>query len=125
MLDLVEVAKKLENVHKKDVAEKILYRYRQLATDLGIESEDLLDEAALQITENLKVITGAVTESGRYAGIASLLSIGEWLSTRIGKRYLAKTLEIEWVDARARNSWLFVNGAQWNLLNWYKNADLL
>ena len=90
----------VENVHKKDEVGKILYRYRKLATDLGIESEDLLDEAAQQITDNLKTITGAVNDSDRYAGIASLLSIGEWLSTRIGKRYLEKNHEIEWVDAR-------------------------
>jgi diaminopimelate decarboxylase/aspartate kinase len=88
------------NDYKKGAPEKILCRYRQLATELGIESEDLLDEAAHQITDSIKTITGAVNNSVRYAGIASLLSIGEWLSTRIGKRYLAKTLEIEWVDAR-------------------------
>lgn len=85
---------------KNSEVENILRQYRQLATDLGIESEDLLDEAAQQITNSLRTIAGAVNNPDRYAGIASLLSVGEWLSTRIGKRYLAKNLEIEWVDAR-------------------------
>ena len=88
------------NGHNKNEIGKILSRHRQLATDLGIESEDLLDEAAQRITKSLNRIAGAISNPERYAGIASLLPIGEWLSTRIGKRYLAKALEIDWVDAR-------------------------
>jgi len=87
------------DTHDGSEVTKILSRHRQLAAELGIDTEDLLGEAAEQITAILKQIAGAADESGRYAGIASLLAVGEWLSTRIGERYLARNLTIDWVDA--------------------------
>jgi diaminopimelate decarboxylase/aspartate kinase len=78
---------------------KILSRHRLLAEELGIEIEDLLEEASVQIASALKRIKAANGKAGHYAGIASLLPVGEWLSTRIGARYLARRIKINWVDA--------------------------
>lgn len=98
--------------------DKILSRHRQLAAELGVEAEDLLREATAQITIALKQIAGATDEVGRYSGMAALLPVGEWLSTRIGERYLTRDHDIDWVDARdalqaltedpshARRAWL-------------------
>jgi len=106
------------DTHADSEVEKILSRHRQLAAELGVETEDLLREAAEQITMILKRIAGATDAAGRYAGIASLLPVGEWLSTRIGERYLAQNQAIDWVDAcealqalaedesHARRTWL-------------------
>ncbi len=78
----------------------ILSLHQQLATELGIKADDLLDEAVEHITSSLKQISTATNEAGRYAGIAALLTVGEWLSTHIGQRVLARNLAIDWVDAR-------------------------
>jgi len=91
-----------ENAENHDDGEigKILSRHRQLAADLGIDIEDLLSSAGQQIAAALQSITSATAKSGYLAGIASLLPVGEWLSTRIGERYLARKFQIDWVDAR-------------------------
>jgi diaminopimelate decarboxylase/aspartate kinase len=96
---LQDLAEKAEGQYDSEII-KILTRHRKLATELGIESADLLDEAAVQIRSALDRIATAGDEAGRYAGIASLLPVGEWLSTRIGERYLARNLSIDWVDSR-------------------------
>jgi len=86
--------------HAGSDVKKILFRHRQLATELGIEIEDLLREAAEQIAWALAQITAATDKASHYGGVACLLPVGEWLSTRIGERYLARNLAIDWVDAR-------------------------
>lgn len=96
---LQNLAENAESHDGSDV-KKTLFRHRQLADELGIEIEDLLREASEQIASTLDRITAATDKAGYYAGIASLLPTGEWLSTRIGERYLARTLAIDWVDAR-------------------------
>jgi len=88
------------DTHTDSEVEKILSRYRQLATALGVEAGDLLQATAEKIMVALKQVATATDEGGRYAGIASLLPVGEWLCTRIGERYLAQNLPIDWVDAR-------------------------
>lgn len=124
----------------KKIAE-IIAQHRQLSGELGIETEDLLLEAAEQIKVMLKQITDATDEVGRCAGMASLLPLGEWLSTRIGERYLAQNLEIDWVDAcealqalaehesHTRRAWLSarcVSGSDPTLQNhWSAKAPLL
>ena len=95
---LQELAEKAEGCDGRAV-KKILSRHRQLAQELGIEIDDLLSEANVQITAARKRITAATSKAGHYAGIASLLPVGEWLSTRIGERFLARQHEIAWVDA--------------------------
>jgi diaminopimelate decarboxylase/aspartate kinase len=79
---------------------EILERHRQLAQALGVESQDLLLQAREDVRSALQSLSGAATAGAAYAALASLLPIGEWLSTCIGERYLAQALEIEWVDAR-------------------------
>ena len=96
---LQEMSEEAES-HDGSEVRKILSRHRQLAAELGIKIEDLLCEAEEQIAGALKRIAAATGKAGHYAGIASLLPVGEWLSTRIGERYLAGTLAIDWVDAR-------------------------
>jgi diaminopimelate decarboxylase/aspartate kinase len=78
----------------------ILDRHRQLAKELEIEAEDLVQDAGFEITRQLDLISNAADQAGRYAALVSLLPVGEWLSTRIGERYLARSLSVEWVDAR-------------------------
>ena len=95
---LQELAEKAEGHDGSDV-KKILSRHRQLAVELGIEIEDLLRDADEQIASALKRIIAATGKTDHFAGIASLLPVGEWLSTRIGERYLARNLKIDWVDA--------------------------
>jgi diaminopimelate decarboxylase/aspartate kinase len=79
---------------------KILLRHRQLSVKLDFDIEDLLAQTAKQMTTIVENIADAENDIGRYSAVASLLAIGEWLSTHIGERYLARKLEIEWVDAK-------------------------
>jgi diaminopimelate decarboxylase/aspartate kinase len=87
-----------ENTNDNIVTD-ILLQHRLLAKDLSIDIVDLLDQAEKHINTQLTHIANDTDESIRYAGIASLLATGEWLSTRLGERYLAKTFDIEWIDA--------------------------
>ncbi len=59
--DLAERA----DTHADGEVEKILSRHRQLAAELGVETEDLLREAAEKITVVLKQIVGAADEASR------------------------------------------------------------
>lgn len=121
--------------------EAILDRHRQLAKELEIEAEDLMQDAGFEITRQLDLITNATDQADRYAALASLLPVGEWLSTRIGQRYLARSLSVEWVDARdalqtlpetdasGRRAWLSArcgSGPDQALAqNWRQKAPLL
>jgi len=80
--------------------EPIRQRHRQLAQDLGIDADDLIEQASSQIEHLLGRIAAAPDDGHRYPAMTSLLSLGEWLSTRIGERYLARSMPVEWVDAR-------------------------
>ena len=119
----------------------ILNRHRQLSTELDVEAEDLVLEAGSEITRILSLIASVDDEIGRYSAIASLLPVGEYLSTRIGERYLAQSLSVEWVDAReallalpendasgrrARLSARCSGGADQSLIeNWSRKAPVL
>ncbi len=121
--------------------EAILKRHRQLSKELEIEAEDLVHEAGDEIIRVLGLIANAPDQADRYSAMASLLSVGEWLSTRLGERYLARTLSVEWVDAReallalpeintsgrrARLSARCRSGADQTLVqNWLQKAPLL
>jgi diaminopimelate decarboxylase/aspartate kinase len=76
--------------------EPLIDRHKKLAADLDIDVSDLLDEARLRLHDVLKQLT----ESPGPAARAALLSQGEWLSSRLGCRYLATAMPIDWVDAR-------------------------
>ena len=91
-----------DHAHNYDAGKvlNILERHRRLSQDLEIEAGDLINNAGEEITRLLGQIGDAADQDSRYADIASLLSLGEWMSTQIGQRYLARTFEVEWVDAR-------------------------
>lgn len=82
-----------------DVA-AVLDRHSKLCEELEIEADDLVHQAAEEIERALGLIANAQDKTGRYAAVASLLPVGEWLSTRMGERYLARSMPTEWVDAR-------------------------
>ena len=91
-----------DHAHNYDAGEvlSIQERHRRLSADLEIEAEDLINSAGEEISRLLAQISNAPDQNCRDAAVASLLSMGEWMSTRIGERYLARTLSVEWVDAR-------------------------
>jgi diaminopimelate decarboxylase/aspartate kinase len=80
--------------------DEIRRRHHRLARELGVKSGDLVDRAMDDISRLLPGIADTTHDSNRYRAIASLLSLGEWLSTRIGARFLAQRLPVEWVDVR-------------------------
>jgi len=84
----------------EDQVEALLERHRQLARTLQVDSLDLVQKAEGNIRQALGALSGATVAGERYVAIAALLSVGEWLSTRIGERFLAQTFQTEWVDAR-------------------------
>ena len=86
--------------NQSDKIEALLQRHRELAVELEIEAEDLVLEAAAEIRQVLGAIANGQDQAGRFSAMASLLTLGEWLSTRFGERYLARSLPSQWVDAR-------------------------
>jgi diaminopimelate decarboxylase/aspartate kinase len=76
--------------------DEIRRRHHRLARELGVKSGDLVDRAMDDISRLLPGIADTTHDSNRYRAIASLLSLGEWLSTRIGARFLAQRLPVEW-----------------------------
>jgi diaminopimelate decarboxylase/aspartate kinase len=78
---------------------EIKRRHLELARELDIDAGDLIDQALDKLSGLLAELSN-VAGSGRYRAIASLFSIGEWLSTQIGSRFLAQRLPVEWVDVR-------------------------
>lgn len=119
----------------------ILDRHSKLARELEIEADDLVHEAGDEITRVLGLIANARDQTGRYSAMASLLPVGEWLSTRMGERFLARSMPTEWVDARqalqalpepgtsGRRTWLSArcsSGVDQTLLaSWSEKAPLL
>ena len=78
----------------------IRQRHQLLAQDLGIDADDLIEQAVDQIRQRLSKIATAPDEVHKYAAITALMSFGEWLSTRIGERFLSRSMAVEWVDVR-------------------------
>ena len=74
----------------------IIDRHVALARDLGIESGDLLDEGRARLEAALR----DVRDQPGAAALAQLLAQGEWLSTRLGQRFLECQVPCAWVDAR-------------------------
>lgn len=75
---------------------RLLDRHRQLATDLGVDEAGWLDQAETTLRRCVSVLT----RGEDYRARAELLSVGEWLSTRIGAGFLQQFTPTSWVDVR-------------------------
>lgn len=80
--------------------EAIRQRHQKLAQELGIDADDLVAQAIDRVGHLLGQIAGALDDDSKYPFVTALLSQGEWLSTKIGERFLAKSMPVEWVDVR-------------------------
>jgi diaminopimelate decarboxylase/aspartate kinase len=85
-----------EQPESPQLRKKLLDRHLALAADLGVEEDAWLAEAVQLMDRRLARLAGADTPEHR----AGLLVLGEWLSTRIGQRFLAGQMHAGWVDAR-------------------------
>jgi len=80
-----------------DAMDEILDLHRALGRELGVVERDWLPAAGVMLRECLDVLRRDPGPPAR----AALLAAGEWLSTRLGVRFLQlKGLEVSWVDAR-------------------------
>ena len=90
--------------HAADAVEgrldEIKRRHLELVRGLGVDADDLVDLALQELSQLLQEIADSTDDSNRYRVIASLFSIGEWLSTKIGARFLSQRLPVGWVDVR-------------------------
>jgi diaminopimelate decarboxylase/aspartate kinase len=78
----------------------ILERHLELANELQVDAQELVCKAAEDITRLLDQLASSQNRNFSYAAMASLLPVGEWLSTHIGALYLARSMPVEWVDTR-------------------------
>lgn len=76
--------------------DELLEIHRDLSDDLGLDPEHWLPAAEQQI----RLCLDGIIERPSPSSTASLLALGEWLSTRIGFGFMRKHLDISWVDAR-------------------------
>ena len=76
--------------------DELLEIHRGLSDDLGLDPEHWLPAAEKQI----RLCLDGIIERPGPSSTASLLALGEWLSTRIGFGFLRKHLDVSWVDAR-------------------------
>jgi diaminopimelate decarboxylase/aspartate kinase len=76
-----------------DVAE-ILARHRDLSEELEVDSRHWLPQAETMLRERL----GRLVREPGPESTASLVAMGEWLSTRIGVYFLQQNLDAAWVD---------------------------
>jgi diaminopimelate decarboxylase/aspartate kinase len=84
----------------EDELDETLNRHLQLAEALQVDASDLVQETDSVIRQSLKEIVGAADQQAHDRALATLLAVGEWLSTRIGERYLARHMPVQWVDSR-------------------------
>jgi diaminopimelate decarboxylase/aspartate kinase len=80
----------------RSASERLLRRHQDLADDLGIEAGDLL----AQFREDLGHAVAVYRNARHDAALTQLLALGELLSSRLGQRFLAQSMEAGWVDAR-------------------------
>lgn len=74
----------------------IMARHTRLAAELGVDEASWKPEAEAQMARSMELFRQATDHSG----IAEILALGEWLSTRIGAAFLNKTIPVTWVDVR-------------------------
>jgi len=85
-----------EEPQSEDRLIRILQRHHKLASDLQVDTSEWLETAESM----LRCCVASVSSDGGHAARAELLAMGEWLSTRIGARFLKRFMDAEWVDAR-------------------------
>lgn len=73
----------------------LLHEHERLAADLEIDAGDLLAQGR----ERIQAAIDAHHADPTPARLATLVANGEWLSTRLGHRFLGTRLEVDWVDA--------------------------
>ena len=74
----------------------IMNRHRRLAADLEVSGSDFLEMAESTLRRCAQVLS----RGEDFAARAELLSVGEWLSTRIGSLFLQRFMPVSWVDVR-------------------------
>ena len=75
--------------------EGIVQRHRDFALDLRIDADDLLVTFEARLRERV----AAWREDAHPAHRAGLLAEGEFLCTRLGHRFLARSNPLDWLDA--------------------------
>jgi len=75
--------------------EELLETHRRLGRELRVEEEFWLPEAE----QKFQLCLHQLLLESKPQFRAALLAMGEWLSTRIGCRFLQQTLDASWVDA--------------------------
>lgn len=80
--------------------ETIRQRHLLLAQELGIDADDLVTQAIELAGNLLAQMATTPDDDSKYPLLTALLSQGEWLSTKIGERFLAQRMPVEWVDVR-------------------------
>lgn len=73
----------------------VLDRHLNLASELDIDATDLVTQARRSITDSFRRLEADSHPRWR----AQIMAQGEWLSTRMGRRFLSKSLPVDWVDA--------------------------
>lgn len=91
---LFELAPGGENTESKCL--ELLSMHAGLAAGLGIEASGLLDEFAQRLERSLLACAERDTPGNR----ALLVSLGEWISTKLAQLYLSAAMPCDWVDAR-------------------------
>jgi diaminopimelate decarboxylase/aspartate kinase len=79
-----------------ELLEELLDTHRKLGRELGVDEETWLPESRRQFQSCLQDLSHEPGPQFR----AALLAMGEWLSTKIGCRFLRQHLDATWVDAR-------------------------
>jgi diaminopimelate decarboxylase/aspartate kinase len=79
-----------------EIIEDIMGRHRDLAGELAVDADQWLEQAEDMLGRSLASMAGPDALQAH----AEVLSLGEWLSTRIGAEFLGQTLKTDWVDAR-------------------------
>jgi diaminopimelate decarboxylase/aspartate kinase len=76
--------------------QQFIERHEMLAAELAIEGDLWISKARDMLDKHCGELEGATSPRR----VASLMALGEWLSTRLGRVYLQKQFDIGWVDAR-------------------------
>ncbi len=81
----------------KSGIEPVLARHSELAGELQVNADDVLEVCRLRMQDCLRKLGKSPDD---HAARADLLACGEWLSTRIGSAYLSRFVGVDWLDVR-------------------------